>query len=298
MIFWLDFFLFLLGAIVGSFLNVVILRSEKGEKITGRSYCPHCHKKLSWWELIPILSFFILRGRCLKCKAKISWQYPLVEFFTGLVFVLIFWRFSQFNFFLSALLGPALISNFLAGFLLFLWLFYSAVLIVIFVYDLRQYLILDNVLTLGLIGALVFQVFYGFLAAFNLLKFYPPSGLNFLGPGFYLFFKVPAYLSPFLGALFYFLVLGLLAYGTKGRAMGYGDPKLGLFLGLILGWPASVVALALSFLLGGLVGGLLISLKKKGLKSYLPFGPFLVLGCFLTIFFGDIILKGYLSLFG
>lgn len=290
--------LFLFGTIVGSFLNVVILRSEKNEKITGRSYCPYCHKKLSWWELIPILSFFILKGRCSGCGVKISWQYPLVEFFTGLIFFLIFWRFSHLNFFLTSLFGPDRTLSFLAGLFLISWLFYSAILIILFVYDLKEYLILGNVLTIGLIGAFIIQTFFGILASSGFLNFYSPSGVNFLGQGQYLFFNPPPWVSPFLGALFYFIILGFLAYVSRGRAMGYGDPLLGIFLGLILGWPAAVVSLVISFLLGGLIGGILVLVKRKKLKSYLPFGPFLILGLFLVVFFGDIILKGYLSLFG
>ena len=77
---------FILGTIIGSFLNVLILRYGKKD-ITGRSACPFCGKTLQWYELIPILSFIIQRGKCRLCESKISWQYPLVEFATGSIFV-------------------------------------------------------------------------------------------------------------------------------------------------------------------------------------------------------------------
>src|SRR3990167_8947526 len=78
--------LFVFGTIVGSFLNVVGLRWDE-KNFGGRSHCPNCDKILSWLELIPILSFLILRARCSKCGIKISWQYPLIELWTGLIFV-------------------------------------------------------------------------------------------------------------------------------------------------------------------------------------------------------------------
>jgi len=91
MVFLLVFLAFTFGTIIGSFLNVVIDRAEIEESpLKGGSYCPYCHKPLVWWELIPILSFIFLKGRCSSCKHKLSWQYPLVEAITGLFFLLLF----------------------------------------------------------------------------------------------------------------------------------------------------------------------------------------------------------------
>jgi len=289
--------IFIFGCTIGSFLNVIILRSGKGEKITGRSYCPHCHKKLKWWELIPIISFFILRGRCSKCRAKISWQYPLVEFFTGLCFVLIFWRFVQFPFYLVSLFGPWSWSKIVALLILFIWFYFISVLIVLAVYDLRNYEILINLLIPALIIALIYQTGLYFISQRSQVLFLNNYNFNFLAEGRYFFGN---FLFPFnliLGLAIYSIVLGLLSWLSKGKAMGYGDPILGLFLGALLNWPAALMALVLSFLLGGFWGAFLVVLKRKKLKSYLPFGPFLVLGALLIIFFGDIILSGYFKLF-
>ena len=86
---------FLLGLVIGSFLNCVIYRIEKEESILGRSYCPKCGRVLSFFDLFPLFSWLFLKGRCRYCKEKISWQYPLVEFFTGFWFALIFYYFSN-----------------------------------------------------------------------------------------------------------------------------------------------------------------------------------------------------------
>ena len=120
-------FVFLFGLAAGSFLNCLIYRLEKNESfLKGRSYCPHCHHTLTWKDLIPILSFLILKGKCRYCGKKISWQYPLVEFFTAFTFLLI-WV----NFYAIAQM-----------FNLFFYLIISCLLIVIFVYDLSIILFL------------------------------------------------------------------------------------------------------------------------------------------------------------
>jgi len=111
------FVIFIFGLVVGSFLNCVIYRLALPR---GRSFCPHCKHILSWQDLIPVLSFLILRGKCRYCQKKISFQYPLVEIATGLLFVLIFWH-----------LGFGFDLDF--GF----WILISCFLIIIFVYDLR-----------------------------------------------------------------------------------------------------------------------------------------------------------------
>lgn len=95
--YWFLFIIFLFGAAVGSFLNVVIHRLQRGESfIRGRSHCPHCRHTLAWHDLLPVISFFILGRRCRHCQAKISWQYPLVELVLGLLFAFGLWAVDGF----------------------------------------------------------------------------------------------------------------------------------------------------------------------------------------------------------
>ncbi len=123
--FFLYFSIFIFGAVVGSFLNVVILRLNTGQSIvSGRSKCFSCAKKLRWYELLPVISFIFLRGKCSACRANISWQYPAVEIVTGLIFLQIFNEFS-FYFLLST----------------FYFLLVFSVLIIIAVYDYRHQII-------------------------------------------------------------------------------------------------------------------------------------------------------------
>ena len=109
LIFYLLIFIF--GLFIGSFLNCVIYRLEQGESfLKGRSYCPNCKHQLAWYDLLPVLSFLFLRGRCRYCKKPISWQYPIVELFTGIVFTLPLFSYS---FLRAGILGtdiPSLIN--------------------------------------------------------------------------------------------------------------------------------------------------------------------------------------------
>src|SRR3990172_11980304 len=124
---------FILGTIVGSFLNVVILRYNTGVSFfSGRSFCPSCGKKLSWYELVPVVSFFVLRRKCAGCGSKISWQYPLVELATGLLFLSTLYALRSTLFFDIYYLLSTI-------YYLLVW----SILIVISVYDLRHKIIPD-----------------------------------------------------------------------------------------------------------------------------------------------------------
>jgi prepilin signal peptidase PulO-like enzyme (type II secretory pathway) len=248
-------FIFLFGLEVGSFLNCVIYRLQTGESfLKGRSYCPHCKHILSWQDLIPIFSFLILKGKCRYCSKKISLQYPLVEFFTAILFVLIF------N---AAALNLRTIYYLIIG----------CFLIVIFVYDLKHYLIPDKIIYPAIALALIFN--FQFLISKQLL-----------------IFKY-AILSAVLASAF-FLSIFLI---SRGRWLGFGDVKLAFLMGLFLGFPKILVALFFSYLIGAIIGIGLILAKKKNLKSEVPFGPFLVIGTFISLFWGNILIDWYWSLF-
>lgn len=247
---------FIFGLIVGSFLNCVIYRLEQKESfLKGRSYCPNCKHQLFAPDLIPVLSFLSLKGRCRYCRRPISWQYPLVELATGFVFTLVFHQFST--------VGLASVVYFWA---------ISSFLIIIFLYDLKHYLISDKVIytAIALSGAwyLISGIFYAKDFAFSALY------------------------SAGLAALFFFLIVLV----SKGKWMGEGDVKLAFFMGLFLGWPKIIVALFIAFFTGAIIGIGLMVLKKKTLKSEIPFGPFLVLGTFAALLFGEKIINWYLNL--
>ena len=137
----------LLGLIIGSFLNCLVWRLYKEESVMGRSYCPKCANKISWYDNIPLLSFIILRGHCRHCREKISWQYPLVEFFSGLLFVLSFISVAD-----SPDMPFLLARN---------WLLISTFLIV-FIYDLRWQLVPMLIVWPMIIVAAGISIFLGF----------------------------------------------------------------------------------------------------------------------------------------
>lgn len=274
-IFFLVFF-FIFGLCVGSFLNVIILRLPQKQKIKGRSKCPFCKKQLSFFELIPVLSFLFLGGRCFKCKKPISLQYPLVELITGFSFSFVFWYFySFFN------------RNFSLIFFVetFFWLFFVSILIVIFGTDLKFYIVPDKVIYPAILVAFVYQLLKVLINIDFKIKEV---------------FKFSSW-QPFLIALFsgfcaslFFLSLVIL---TKGKGMGMGDVKIVGFMGILLSFPNIIVALLISFLTGSIVGLVLILLKKKTLKSEIPFGCFLAPSTFIAFFWGAELINLYWRIF-
>ncbi len=292
----IEIIIFIFGSAVGSFLNVIICRLATGEgMVKNRSHCPKCGQVLRWYELIPIVSFFILRGRCRACREKISWQYPLVEAATGLLFVAVFqlvslsvYQFGDLGLGVLPLGGDStgLISGLTlkGGLQIGYYWFIISCLIIIFVYDLRHYIIPDKVLWPAIGAAIVYQLILAF--DFASLR----SGNNLfpeLVEGVKTFYP---YLLAALVAAAFFLFLVLI---TRGRGMGLGDVKLVFLMGLVLGWPSILLALFLAFCLGALVGVGLIILGRKTMKSQIPFGPFLILGTLAALFWGQQIIGFY-----
>lgn len=234
--------LFFLGTIVGSFLNVIGLRWDS-KKFGGRSFCPNCKKVLSWWELVPILSFLAQKARCRGCGTKISWQYPLVEIWTGLMFATVPY------FFLPVF----------------------CIYVVILIYDFHHKIIPDSLVYTAILLSVVSRwLLVG-------------STLDWLaGPILFMFFGSVWLLS-------------------RGRAMGFGDAKLGLSVGLLLGAPLGFSAIILAFWLGALLALLYMFFTKIGLsvgeagflkntngltmKSEVPFAPAIILGAWLSLVF-------------
>lgn len=254
---FLTLIFFFLGLIIGSFLNVVILRFNTHRTFGGRSACMVCAQTLSWYELIPLFSFLGLRGRCKTCKTKISIQYPLVELFTGIIFVLIFLKFK--NLFILNDLSFSISMSYYA--VIF------SVLLVISVYDLKHKIIPD--LIVGIFGILAFIGIFLFKDSF----FSPhlPSTLEFFSG---LILAIP------------FALIWLV---SRGRWMGFGDAKLAIGMGYLLGIYGGISAIMIGSIIGSIVGILLMitSTKKYGMKTELPFAPFLALGTIIVFLIGN-----------
>jgi leader peptidase (prepilin peptidase)/N-methyltransferase len=235
---------FFYGISIGSFLNVLIDRLPNDESVVrGRSHCDHCKRTLEWYELIPLISYIIQGGKSRCCGRKLSIQYPLIELFTGIGFVIIY---------------QALLTSFTANWFLILItnLTIFACLLVIFVADLKTYIIPDSMLVIAIIAATA-----GLLLGQNTLSILPN-------------------IYAAVGAGLFFLALYL---GTRGRGMGFGDVKLAILLGLITGYPGIVINLYIAFLTGAFIGVILILYRQKSFKSQLPFGPFLIAGTLATV---------------
>lgn len=234
-------FLFIVGLFIGSFLGVLIERLPKGKSILGRSHCDHCKRNLSSLDLIPIISFLNLSGKCRYCKKPLSFFYPSIEIITGLIFV-----FSY-----LALQGEALQITY--------YLIISSGLIVIFFADLKYGIIPDKVLLLLALSSFIYLIF---------------THTNFT--------------NHFSSATLSFIFFALLFVITKGRGMGLGDVKFAAVLGFILGFPGFILGLYLAFLTGAIASIILILWGKKKLQGdTIPFGPHMVLGFFLTLYYSN-----------
>ncbi len=244
---YLNILYFILGLCIGSFLNVLIDRLPYGKSILGRSICDYCKNKLSWRDLIPVLSFIFLKGKCRYCRKKISFYYPAVEMITGILFVLV------------AIMDIGIFKTFL------LWAIVS-LFIVIFFTDLKYMLIPDEIQ----IFLLVFSFFYRLECEGSCLIQIVQT----------LFFS-------FIGGIIVALPLVFLFFITKEKGIGFGDVKLGFNIGFLFGVKSGFFVLYIAFLLGGLVSFLLLLSKKKKPKSKIPFGPFLVLSSLIFIFFPE-----------
>ena len=259
-------FIFLLGLVIGSFLNSVIYRLDKKESpLRGRSFCPYCHHKLALIDLIPVLSFLILGGRCRYCHKKISLQYPLVELATAFLFL-----------FSVVYLGlPFDLFSLLNIFFIFLFLSF---LIIIFVYDLKYFIIPDKIIYSAVVSAFLYQVFLATRLGFDVGSF--DLTLRAVFAGFC------------AGGFFLFIYLL-----SQGKWLGFGDVKLAVFLGFLVSWPNILVVLFFAFLIGAIIGVILIGLKKRNLRSEVPFAPFLVAGTIVALFAGTKLIEIYISCF-
>lgn len=251
----------ILGACVGSLLNVCIVRIPREESIVWPpSHCRSCNHHISWWENIPIISYMILRGKCHECKRAISIRYPIVEVIATLLSVVTFWYLHDIKLYL-----------------VYFFLLISPLIVISFI-DL-EHRIIPNVISIP-------GIFAGI-------------GINVIFAGRYGYYS--SFLNSILGAVvgggFLFLVAVLYEKIKKAEGMGGGDVKLAAMLGAFFGWKASIFILLMSSILGSLIGVILIVILKKNSKYAIPFGPFLATSALLYFFLGQQLINWYLNLF-
>ena len=263
-------FLFLFGVIIGSFLNVCILRIPMKETIvTERSHCMSCGHTLAWYDLFPLFSYLSLGGKCRYCKAKISPQYPIVEFINGVMAVLCF------------LLGGFTVENIIN----------NTVDISDFIYILLKLilsaLLCSVLIVISVIDWRTFEIPIGtniFILALGLIRL---VATLLLGDGNWLDYVI--------GFFVVSLPLSVIYYISKGRAIGGGDVKLMAVAGLFLGWKLALVALITGCLYGSVIH--IIRMKLSGEGKQLAMGPYLSAGIVTALWFGQYIVEWYSGFF-
>jgi leader peptidase (prepilin peptidase) / N-methyltransferase len=254
--------IFLLGLSIGSFLNVLVYRLPRRlSLVKPPSSCPSCGHRLGALELIPLLGYLALKGRCLKCGVSISPRYPLVELATALIFAAVY---SAFGLTLAGL-----------GYMLLL-----ALLLAVSLIDLEHRLIPNTLVAAGLIAGAILQ-----LPALFSLWFDLPARL------------IPA--RPLTDALAGLALGGglllIIILASRG-GMGAGDMKLMALIGFFVGLRGTAVVMMLGFTLGAVTGLLLILARRLNRKDAVPFGPFLSLAALIEIFYGPMLWDWYINL--
>jgi prepilin signal peptidase PulO-like enzyme (type II secretory pathway) len=246
-------FVFFCGVILGSFLNSWIWRAwENIRIIMGRSMCINCRRPLAWYENIPLLSYAVLKGRCRTCHFPIPRHYPAVEFGMGILLLVVFTLHIH---------GP--VFN-----LVTFWrdIFFTTLLVIIFVYDALYMIILPRIVWLGAIIGGVCNYFFLHQPLRSLL-----IGAA-VGGGFF---------------LAQFII-------SKGRWIGGGDVRFGFLMGIWLGFPGVVPALFIAYVTGAIVALVLLAARRKTWQAQIHFGTFLALGTFLSLCFGSQLIDWYL----
>src|SRR3989344_4040451 len=287
---WYLSLVFVVGASVGSFLNVVIDRVPSGKDIISKlSFCDKCKKTLAWYDLIPVVSWLVLGGKCRYCREPLSPQYPIVEGATALLFVFVASRFFPFNAGNSALT----LSHYLT---LFYYLFSISVLVVIFMIDLKHQIIPNKISYFAIGVSLIYLLILGLLqtqVTRSLTAQIAPSLVSTQLQTIW-FAKINTIVAAVIASAAFFAIV----YLTKEKALGGGDAKLALFIGLLVGWPLILVAIFLSFILGAIIGLNLILLKLRKFGQRIAFGPFMCVAAIITLFWGEKLFFCYTIILG
>lgn len=249
---YFSIWIFVLGAVFGSFENVLIHRSKSEIPFTKpRSFCPSCRKEIAWYDNIPLISFIILKAKCRNCKESISFRYFAVELVTATLFLLSFMRFG---FSYDVMLGPTLL--------------FIVIAVPLFIRDFEDKLIPNRIVIPGLI---LMAVLSGILAITQAdIWFALDRLIGFAVAG-----------AP-LWALSHLEIRGK-------QAMGGGDWKLAALIGIAVGWKGALVALFMSFMIGGIASVFLLMIRntKLGEGKEIPFGPFLIIAGYLSCLYGS-----------
>lgn len=251
-------FLFgVVGLLVGSFLNVCIDRLPRDRSVVSPpSHCDACGHRLGLGDLIPIVSYIVLRGRCRYCQARISGKMLWVELATGLIFALLYWHYG-----LSPQFG--------------ILAYYAALFIVVFVIDIEHELILNKVVYPALIVAL-------------LLSLVPQPWLT-------RWVITTGIANAAFGGAVGFAIFLLIAVVSRG-GMGWGDVKLVALIGLATGFPLVLFAIVLAAIIGTIVAVALMIARRRRFRETLPFGPFLAVATMITLVWGSDVLAWYMGL--
>ena len=252
MIFLNSFLIFILGACFGSFSNVCIYRLPINKQIiSGRSFCPRCKKKISWFDNLPLISFLFLNGKCRKCKKVIPLRYFIVEITTGIIFLLIYLNYNDLStiIFLSVL---------------------SLIYIIIFFIDLENFIIPDSLN----FSVMAIALFKNFLPNFN-TSFIHEINQSIIGG--------------MVGYLSIWLIIYLYKVIKKIDGMGLGDAKLMAGIGLLFGWQSVPFVLFVSAILGLIFVLPSLLNKQKNMRSEIPFGPFIIVACVIYFAQGDLL---------
>jgi leader peptidase (prepilin peptidase)/N-methyltransferase len=265
----------LVGLIIGSFLNVCIVRLPHGLSIvTPPSQCPRCKQPIKFYDNIPVISYLLLRGKCRTCGLPISWRYPLVELLNGMAYL---WVYHELGLNGEAVLIMALCSS----------------LIVITFIDLDHQIIPDSITLPGMVLGLIVAPFFMPALAEPL-----PGYLDRLMP--YGWPHLESVINSFIGLVCGGAPLFILGWTWEKlrhvEAMGGGDVKLMGMFGSFLGWKSAFLIIMLGAIAGSVVGVALILLRKHKAENVIPFGPFLAAGAVVTMLYGSDILSWYLGL--
>lgn len=248
---------FILGVIIGSFLNVYIYRFHTGKSLAGSSHCLSCGQRLRWFELFPLLSYVMIRGKCLRCRAYVPVRYFVVELLTGVLFT-----------------AALAVTTYYVE-LLIVWTV-LAIMVVVFMYDFYHYIIPDELTAAATVGVGVMLAYQYFTGAISLDV------------------VIGTVVAACIGAAFFLLLWTV----SKGAWLGFGDVKLAVPLGLLVGASNVFSFIVLSFWIGAVVSLLIIAWQKwqRGkshlrllspgitMKSAVPFAPFLIASALITFF--------------